>query len=288
MRLLFLKEMNDLIEKGEFSEKRKAKYEKWIADAERARAPDKPSLDERLNQYDKAEELLTWYTFAPILRMNTEQRIIILNEFLKPLLGLDVVVSRPSLNFEKLLLPPKSYLEAIPVDHPVRYIREEIKSHRNGKIPLEGHTHIDVLIETNELIIPIEAKFTSDIDYQRTYSCIRNQMARTIDVSIEMAKKLQPPKKVLFLLCAPRNLYNKGRYYHYKMKDYEKLENLKHDLPHQAKFFEAYFYSAHAIFWKDVASTIIRNAVVWKLLDNEEFNGLKEFYEERLIELSLK
>lgn len=37
MKLLFLEEINDLIKKGEFSEERKEKYEKWIADVERAR-----------------------------------------------------------------------------------------------------------------------------------------------------------------------------------------------------------------------------------------------------------
>jgi len=196
MKLLFWEEMGDLIKKGDFSEERKEKYQKWVANAEKARASDKPSLDRRLNQYDKAEEFLTWYTFAPLLRMNIEQRIITLNEFLKPLLGPDVIVSHPCLNFEKLLLPPTSYFdEILAAHHLVRYIQEKIEKHRNREKPLEKHTHIDVLIETAELIIPIEAKFTSDIDYQRTYSCIRNQIARTIDVSIEMAKKAQPPKK---------------------------------------------------------------------------------------------
>lgn len=247
MKLLFWEEINDLIRKGKFSEERKKKYKEWTANAKRAR--NTGSSDEKMNQYDKAEELLTWYTFAPLPRMNTEQRIITSNKFLEPLLGSDVVVSHPSLNFEKLLLPPHSHFDEISADHPVKYIREEIKRHRKQEIPLEGHTHIDILIETDELIIPIETKFTSDIDYQTTYSCIRNQIARTIDVSMEMAKRPQPPKKVLFLLCVPRNLYNKGRYYYYKMRDYEELENLKHDLPHQTKSFETCFHSAHAIFW---------------------------------------
>lgn len=87
MGLLFLEEMDTLIERGESSEKRKKRYEKWIADAERARASDKPILDEKLNQYDKAEELLTWCTFAPLLKMKTEQRVTTLNEVLKRLLA---------------------------------------------------------------------------------------------------------------------------------------------------------------------------------------------------------
>ena len=290
MKLLFQREMDELIKKGKFTEERKKKYEKWVADARRARSTGSLDASTRttMNQYDKAEELLTWYTFAPLLRMHTEQRVIVLNEFLTSLLDIGVVVSNPCLNFEKMLLPSKSYYDELTTDHPVKYIREEIKSHREQGIPLEKHTHIDILIETDELIIPIEAKFTSDIDYQRTYSCIRNQIARTIDVSMEMAKRARPPKKVLFLLCVRKDLYNEGRYYYYKMKDYENLENLKRDLRHQTEFFQTYFRSAHAIFWEDVASTIIRNAVEWKLLDSYELDALKEFYHERLIELPLK
>ena len=72
------------------------------------------------------------------------------------------------------------------------------------------------------------------------------------------------------------------------MKDYENLESLKHDLPHQTASFETYYHSAHVIFWEDVASTIIRNAMEWKLLDSDELNALKAFYNERLIILSLE
>jgi len=284
MKLLFQEDMDELIRKGKFTEERKEKYMKWVVNAERARKIG--SLDETLNQYDKAEEVLTWCTFAPLLRMNAEQRIVTINEFLNPRLSLDVVVSNPCLNFEKMLLPSESYYDKMTTDHPVKYIRETIESHRKKGILLEKHTHIDLLIETDELIIPIEAKFTSDIDYQRTYSCIRNQIARTIDVSIEAAKKARPPKKVLFLLCVPRVLYNEGRYYYYKMKDYESLENLKHDLPHQADFLDAYFNSANVFFWEDVASTVIRNAVKWNLLNTDELEALKEFYDERLIKLT--
>ena len=187
------------------------------------------------------------------------------------------------------IFPEVQYLDTTkPLHEYAEYIREEIERHRKQGIPLEKHTHIDILIETDELIISIEAKFTSDIDYQTTYSCIRNQIARTIDVSMEAAKRAQPPKKVLFLLCVPRVLHNESRYYYYKMKDYENLENLKHDLPHQTESFETYFDSAHVIFWEDVASRIIRNAMEWKLLDSDELNALKEFYDERLIELSLE
>jgi len=286
MKLLFQEELDELIKLGTFTEERKTRYEKWVSNAKRAR--NIGSFDASMNQYDKAEELLTWYTFTPLLRMNTEQRLGTINEILKQSVGLNVVVSCPYLNFDKMLSPPKGYFDSISMEHPIKYIQEEIERHRKSGLPLETHTHVDFLIETDELIIPIEAKFTSDIDYQRTYNCIRNQIARTIDVSIELAKTAKPSKKVIFLLCVPRYLYNKGRYYYYKMKDYENLENVKQDLPHQAKSIEAYFDSAHAVFWEDVASIIIRNSMRWKILTSEELNTLKEFYDERLLELSFK
>lgn len=286
MELFFQRELSELIKLGTFTEERKIRYEKWVSNADRARSTG--SLDATMNQYDKAEEILTWYTFALLLRMTTEQRISTINEILKPSVGSNVVISRPYLTFDKMLPPPKSYFNSISIEHPVKYIREEIERHRKNGLPLETHTHIDVLIETNELIIPIEAKFTSDIDYQRTYNCIRNQIARTIDVSIEVAKKVKPSKKVIFLLCVPRYLYNKGRYYYFKMKDYENLENLKQDLPHQAESIKACFDSMHVVFWEDIASTIIGNAVEWNLLDIKELDALKDFYNERLIQLALK
>lgn len=48
--------------KKHFSKDRIQKYRTWVENANIAR--DKGSLDEQLNQYDKAEELLTFYSFA--------------------------------------------------------------------------------------------------------------------------------------------------------------------------------------------------------------------------------
>lgn len=285
LELLFHQELDELIKKGVCSEARKRKFENWIQNAELAR--NSGSSNARMNQYDKAEELLTWYTFAPLFRMSEELRILTINEFLEPLIGPNAITSPPDMNLEKVLLPSKSYLDSIPYEHPVKYVREEIERHRKKGLPLEGRTHIDFLIESDELIIPIEAKFTSDIDIQVTYNCVRNQIARIIDVAIEAAKEAKRKKKIIFLLCVPEQLYNRGRLYFYKMKDYESLERIKHDIPHQAISIDTYFSSAHVVYWKDVASVIISNAIKWNLLTKDEINVLKKFYEERLIELSI-
>ncbi len=286
VELLFKKELDELIERDTTSEERKSKFENWVQNAELAR--DSGSLDTRMNQYDKAEELLTWYTFAPLFRMNKESRTVTINEILEPLVGSDTITSSPDMTLEMILPPSASYLKAISNEHPVRYVRKEVERHRKKGMALEGHTHIDFFIESEEVIIPIEAKFTSDIDIQVTYNCVRNQIARTIDVAIEVAKKAKCKKKVIFLLCVPERLHNKGRLYYYKMNEYENLEHIKDDIPHQASSFDAYFSSAHVVYWKDVASIIIRNAIDLKLLTDDELVQLTRFYEERLIELSIK
>ena len=285
LELLFSQELDELVLKGGCSEKQKGKFEKWVQNAELARNSE--SLDSTLNQYDKAEGLLTWYTFAPLFRMNEELRILTINAFLEPLMGPNVITSSVEIVLEKRLLSSTNYLDSIPYEHPVRYIRKKIDRHRKKKTRLENHTHIDFFIESDRLIIPIEAKFTSDVEIQRDYNCVRNQIARTIDVAIEAAKKAKTTKKVVFLLCVPERLYNRGRYYFYKMKDYENLKHLKHDIPHQASSLDTYFTAAHTIYWKDVASVIIGNAIKWNLLSNDEIDALKIFYEERLIELSI-
>jgi hypothetical protein len=284
LELLYHQELDELIKHGVYSEARKKKLESWVEKAEIAR--NSGSLDKRKNQYDKAEELLTWYTFAPLFRMSEELRILTINEFLEPLIGSNAITSAPELYVEKMLPSSTSYLDSITSEHPVKYIREKMEQHRKKGSRLEGFTHIDFLIESDELIIPIEAKFTSDIDVQREYNSVRNQIARTIDVTVERAKKTMV-KKVIFLLCVPEQLYNCGRLYYYKMKDYESLEKIKHDIPHQATSIDTYFSSAHVVYWKDVASVIISNTIKWNLLTKDEINMLEKFYKERLIELSI-
>lgn len=285
LELLFRQELDELVLKGGCSEKQKGKFEKWVQDANLAR--NSGSLKKNLNQYDKAEGILTWYTFAPLFRMNEELRILSINAFLEPLLGPNAITSPVEIVLEKRLLSSTNYLDSIPYEHPVLYVRKEIDRHRQKKTRLENYTHIDFFIESDDLMIPIEAKFTSDVETQRDYNCVRNQIARTIDVAIEAAKKARNTKKVVFLLCVPERLYNRGRFYFYKMKDYENLNNLKHDIPHQASSLDTYFAAAHTVYWKDVASVIIGNAIKWNLLSNNEIDTLKIFYEERLIELSI-
>jgi len=55
------------------------KYKNWVEKAKKARRTG--SFDEKENQYDKAEELITFYTFAPLeLRENRKD---VVQEILK-------------------------------------------------------------------------------------------------------------------------------------------------------------------------------------------------------------
>lgn len=277
LSLLFEDEIDALIENGLISPERKVKYLKWISDALEARS--RNSMDKRLNQYDKAEELMTWYTFAPLLRMNEKQQA----ETLSELFGkFGLSINQPiEISFEKMLLPSRIYMERIK-DHPVRYIRSQIEKHRTKQ--LEGYTHIDFYIETSEYIIPIEAKFMSDISYEVKYNPIRNQIARTIDVCLEEAKKNN--KKVAFMLLVPKAFDNPGRFYHYKMDDYQEIKKLKDDLKHQDETLEKNYYSSNTIYWSETVSSIIQQSRQMHYL-NRELEPLKEFFKERNIVLQL-
>jgi len=277
LSLLFEDEIDAMIVNGLIRPERKVKYLKWISDALEARS--RNSRDKRLNQYDKAEELMTWYTFAPLLRMNERQQAETLSELFRKF-GL-IINPSIEISFEKMLLPSSEYMDSVK-DHPVRYIRIQIGKHRTK--PVEGHTHIDCYIETSDYIIPIEAKFMSDISYEVKYNPKRNQIARTIDVCLEKAKKKN--KKVAFMLLIPKGFDNPSRFYHYKMNDYQEPQKLKEDLKHQQETLEKYYHSSNTIYWSDTVSSIIQQSRQMNYM-NEELESLKVFFEERNIFLQL-
>lgn len=146
----------------------------------------------------------------------------------------------------------KNYLrkkENFPKHHFIPYVLDCAY----GKNNLEGSTQVDAIIlnENNGFAALIEAKVLSDISIDITYDCVRNQIARNIDVMIsenDERKNLCPPLKlikkdrILFLLLTPRmfkNNYPFSRLYSYKMKEYRDkqlgLSALQKDLPHRTE-----------------------------------------------------
>jgi len=203
------------------------KYQKWVEEAEKARKTG--SFDPKRNQYDKAEELITFYTFAPLAHENVPDNAKkkVVQEILSSV-AIEESVGKVKLHLEKDLPPPDSYLQWLRNEvryHPIRYIRKEAGTKR----VLEGYTQVDAIMETNNLLILIEVKFTSDISPYTKFGLIRNQFARSIDAGIYKAQRLH--KKLIALLCTPSELYQRrSRFYYYKMQEYSDFSNVQKDI----------------------------------------------------------
>lgn len=223
MKLLFQE-----LAKKHFTEERIQKFKNWIGNASKARKAN--SLDVRLNQYDKAEELITFYTFAPLELRDDKKEII--QEILRLASVNEPIGEFADLGFEKQLKPLQGYLKWLTKEvsrHPVRYIRKQGKEHVNRGKRLEANTHVDAVIETKNLLIFIEVKFTSDISAETTFNPNRNQLARTIDVGIAEAKK--KGKRLVVLLCSPSEFYHKkSRFYYYKIQEYSSSNRVEEDI----------------------------------------------------------
>lgn len=208
-------------------EERSKKLNTWVENANSAR--ESANLESYPNQYDKAEELITFYTFAPLVL--SLDRVGIINS----ILGLAEVspFEEQVVNvvLEHQFKPPPDYLQWIKNEvknHPVRYIREQATKHEPNQ-RLESNTHVDAYVETDKLHILFEMKFTSDISYNTTFNPSRNQLARLIDVGLELNEL--NGKQVLVILSTPRRFFKKkSRLYYYKIKEYTDPENIRADI----------------------------------------------------------
>jgi hypothetical protein len=210
------------------SKARIQKLKAWVEQANSARRTG--NLEAFQNQYDKAEELITFYTFAPlVLSLN---KVGLTNRILG-LAGVSPLEENVvSLGLERQYPPPTGYLSWVEKDvknHPVKYIREQAGKHSTKNEPLESRTHVDAFIETDKLLIFFEIKFTSDITYNTTFNPIRNQLARLIDVGLNAVK--YSGKEVLVLLSSPSKFYeSKSRLYYYKIQDYSSPSIIQKDV----------------------------------------------------------
>jgi hypothetical protein len=203
------------------------KLSTWIDNSNSAR--NTKDLDKKLNQYDKAEELITFYTFAPLVL--SLDRVGLVNRILSLARISAYEENVEEVALEKQFAPPKKYLQWLRKQcgtHPIRYVREQAKQHKENQ-PLEGNTHADAFIQTDKLLIFFEIKFTSDISCDTTFNPCRNQLARLIDVGLEVNEL--NGKQVLVILATPRKLYeSKSRFYYYKIAEYTHPEKIKEDI----------------------------------------------------------
>lgn len=260
--------------KKHFTPERIKKFKDWIKNANKARNT-KPS-DKRLNQYDKAEELITFYALAPLeLREDREERV---KETLKLANVNENAGELVELGFEKQFEPPKGYLKLLEKEvsrHLVRYIREQGENHAKRGRRLETKTHVDAVIETQRLLIFIEVKFTSDIASQTTFNANRNQLARTIDVGISEAR--EKGKQLVVLLCSPSEFCrNKSRFYYYKIQEYADISKVRDDIGwRELEEIQKYL---KAVAWVPLEKVV---EIVYRNLDHPQEDEARSFFKER-------
>jgi hypothetical protein len=224
MKLLFEEAIHECFDP---SEKCLKKLKTWVEHAKSARKTS--NLETYANQYDKAEELITFYTFAPlVLSLN---RLGLTNRILA-MAGISAYEENiVDVGLERQFKPPKGYLKWLRTkveNHPVKYIRELAGKHKPNQ-RLESNTHADVFIETDKLLIFFEIKFTSDISYGTSFNPCRNQLVRLIDVGLEMNEC--NGKEVLVILSSPHKIYEKkSRLYCYKINEYNDPAKIKEDI----------------------------------------------------------
>jgi hypothetical protein len=119
--------------------------------------------------------------------------------------------------------------------------------------PVEGESEIDIVLETREAILFIEAKLGSDISARTTHDPTRNQIVRNIDCLLEVAGAGATP--VFWMLVRDRG----------EMRTYQQLLNIyrKHPsalclaLPHRnPEVLSAISQRLSSILWRDFVSII--------------------------------
>jgi hypothetical protein len=209
-------------------EERLKKLQKWVENTKTANRG-VGNLEARSNQYNKAEQLLTFYVFAPLVL--SPNKVGLVNRALS-LAGVSPYEENVAdVGLERLYAQPKGYLKWLKGNmdaHPVRYISEDAKKHRPNQ-PLESRTHVDAFIETDKLLIFFEVKFTADISHSTAYNPTRNQLSRLIDVGLDLNE--HNGKEVLIILTSPRAIYEKrSRLYYYKIQEYINPELIREDI----------------------------------------------------------
>ena len=268
-----VKLLSEDLAKKHLTPERTQKFKDWIDNANKAR--ESGSLGSGDNQYDKAEELITFYTFAPLdLREDKKQ---VIQEILG-FCGIREPVEEPlTLAFERQLSPPKGYLEWLAREvskHSIRYVREQGREHAEARKPLETNTHVDVVLEAENMLILFEVKFTSDISSKTTFNAHRNQLARTIDAGISNLKNGQ---RLVVLLCSPSEFYRKkSRLYYYKLQEYTDFNEIKDDIGwRELPDIQRHLLSVGWVPLEKVLEIVYRN------LEHPELDEARAFFKER-------
>ena len=254
-------------------EDRLKKLNLWVENSNSAR--NIANLEAYPNQYDKAEELITFYTFAPLVL--SLDRVSLVNRILSLAKVSAYEENVVDVALERHYNPPKGYLKWIKEEvknHPVKYIRDQANLHKPNQ-RLESNTHVDAFIETDKLLIFFEIKFTSDISHSTTFNPCRNQLARLIDVGLEVNE--HNGKEVLVILSSPRRFFDsKSRLYYYKIKDYTDPAKMAEDI--EWRKVSSIKDNVLAVTWIALEDLI---EVLYQDFNHEDKKEALEFFKER-------
>ena len=272
MRLLFKEAIKTCFNPPE---DRLNKLNAWVENSNSARNPANPNFELYPNQYDKAEELITFYTFAPlVVSLN---RVGLVNRILSLAKVSAYEENVVDVALERQCKSPKGYLKWIKEEvknHPVKYIRDQANAHKPNQ-RLESNTHVDAFIETDKLLIFFEIKFTSDIACDTTFNPSRNQLARLIDVGLEVNE--HNGKKVLVILSTPRRFFEKkSRLYYYKIVEYTDPAKIKEDV--EWRSLSTVRDNVLAVRWIALEDLI---DVLYKDFEHKDKKEALEFFKER-------
>jgi len=163
----------------------------------------------------------------------------------------DAIGENPALLLEAPLPSPHSYSYWLR-DHLrerqlIPYVIDAVPENREAK--LEGFTHADAIVvnQSNGFAVVFESKVLSDISTEITFDCMRNQIARIIDVMLEPPEAQEHPSDALsrrkpeltcFTLLTPRMFQTHpwSRLYGHVIREYQQQpEALARDLPHRQR-----------------------------------------------------
>jgi hypothetical protein len=237
----------------------------------RAKLPDDKQLQRILESTD-SEDLLTWNVFWPLTKVVPPERWTL--PLLKSALGREVSADLVK-GLELKLWHGRRGKEYYPPRDHDDWLRQRLlksgidylEKRANASARLEGPTEVDIVLESDQALVFIEAKYLSDISADTSYDTTRDQIARNIDVGTYQAKN----RDFYFILLTP-DYFERSRLFWYKMQDYRSdAANLARALPHRVGGsapvdFERMRRNIGWLLWRDVIP-------LWKSLLDESFSG---------------
>lgn len=254
--------------------------------------------DKQLNRIlysENSEDLITWNTFSVLGSERITDKWEWILELLQMSLGKNFYKNKfdkDDLNKAEIFLwKGRRKREFYPPPEHDKWLKEKLTSEHFEKLKerlkknqrLEGPSEIDVVIETNKLLIFIEAKYLEDISIKTTRDLTRDQITRNIDVGTFQA--IDDGKEFYFILLT-LDKYPRQRLFWYKMMDYKNPSLLKKAIPYRAigKYRISFRKTSRNIGWitwsnlKRIVMKVIQDN---SILEKSTIYKLDKFYNQR-------